>query len=1017
MHPLNLLKRNVEKQKNLHRNRCSLIIPLFIVGLIILQLITPFSFAGGPPTYQVDKNGGADFTTIQAAIDAAQDGYFINIHEGVYNEHIIINKAITVQGENKDLVIIDGGGVGFGVTVNHNDVTVQTLTIRHAGHGINISASYVSVANLIIDNTGKGIVLTQATYTSISGCTINNSQFGCWIKQSSHNTTIIQNSFSNSSTAILISDSDDQRITQNSIRDCPTGISLFTSRNIVRSNTINTTDWGMVLYGSSFNTVQSNTFLHQGIILLGSDIFSGLPVYYTSHTIEDNTLDGSPIYYYSQQQDIEVPTNAAQVILADCQNMLIRDHEYSGINDAIQIAFSSDCTIANTHIENSSIDGISIGYSSRIHIIGSTIKKCAYGLMMSLNSDITIIHNNFVDNTHAVYIDQGGIWDDGYPFGGNYWSNYTGSDANHDGIGDTPYAIMGGAQDRYPFMQPSGWKTFAVNVTAPDQVNESISFDISVLVQDVPLPNATVSFAGRQYMTSAQGSCTVTAPSVSSNHTYELSVEKFGYPSKSISILVRDTGSLPGQYDQLTLVAPDSVIEGNQFLVTVISNQQPVSNVQISFDSRMVYTSADGTATLQAPDVEDDTVFTIQAVKSEYLPDETTIIVRIQNSSITLRSPNGGDSLHDAIKVAWTVSSTEALDHHIISLYYRYHTGLWMTIAEDISVLSSSYSWDTTMLPDGYPYQVKAVLKEDIDNDGIYETIVSEDISDAPFAVDNTLLHQGWVHGIVYEKIDDATIPIVNATVYVILSDVNNIITSKCTFTNESGEYIIPVQAGVYTMIAGKTGYNETILTNVSIWVNQTTELNISLSRGAASINLFILNENRDEINKAIRDQQVGGEISIIKGAGLNPYEKQVFIYDSVTISPEDVTTNQVSLLVSGNEKTTGKTIVINLDKNVFDLSKSLDFKYDGEPLQMADDLADVLDPNNDGLHAEYLLTKGANGMQIIISIPHFSEHEITISSVVEAIGSITAFAIYIVIFLILGIVYIAPFFLVRKSK
>jgi nitrous oxidase accessory protein NosD len=41
-------------------------------------------------------------------------------------------------------------------------------------------------------------------------------------------------------------------------------------------------------------------------------------------------------------------------------------------------------------------------------------------------------------------------WDDGYPFGGNYWSNYTGIDeysgpsqneTSSDGIGDTPYVV------------------------------------------------------------------------------------------------------------------------------------------------------------------------------------------------------------------------------------------------------------------------------------------------------------------------------------------------------------------------------------------------------------------------------------------------------------------------------------------------------------------------------------------------------------------------------------------------
>lgn len=53
-------------------------------------------------------------------------------------------------------------------------------------------------------------------------------------------------------------------------------------------------------------------------------------------------------------------------------------------------------------------------------------------------------------------------WNAAYPLGGNYWTNYTGTDAysgvfqnltGSDGIGDTPYTV-GGATDRYPLMAP-----------------------------------------------------------------------------------------------------------------------------------------------------------------------------------------------------------------------------------------------------------------------------------------------------------------------------------------------------------------------------------------------------------------------------------------------------------------------------------------------------------------------------------------------------------------------------------
>jgi nitrous oxidase accessory protein NosD len=45
-------------------------------------------------------------------------------------------------------------------------------------------------------------------------------------------------------------------------------------------------------------------------------------------------------------------------------------------------------------------------------------------------------------------------WDDGYPSGGNYWSDYNGTDANHDGIGDTSHVLDANNTDHYPLMIP-----------------------------------------------------------------------------------------------------------------------------------------------------------------------------------------------------------------------------------------------------------------------------------------------------------------------------------------------------------------------------------------------------------------------------------------------------------------------------------------------------------------------------------------------------------------------------------
>jgi nitrous oxidase accessory protein NosD len=67
----------------------------------------------------------------------------------------------------------------------------------------------------------------------------------------------------------------------------------------------------------------------------------------------------------------------------------------------------------------------------------------------------TIFHNNFIENAHK----PGGkpwwcSWDNGAE--GNFWSDYSGTDADGNGIGDTPYNISGQASDNHPLMEPLG---------------------------------------------------------------------------------------------------------------------------------------------------------------------------------------------------------------------------------------------------------------------------------------------------------------------------------------------------------------------------------------------------------------------------------------------------------------------------------------------------------------------------------------------------------------------------------
>jgi len=136
-------------------------------------------------------------------------------------------------------------------------------------------------------------------------------------------------------------------------------------------------------------------------------------------------------------------------VFLDSSNQSIICHNIIKNNDFnIVLHDSSNNFFYENNITND-LDGFTVGFA----------------LETSSNNNL-IFHNNLKNRYNAV--DQcNNIWDAGYPDGGNYWSNYNGTDYYHgsnqnisgsDGIGDTPYNLsVGIGKDRYPFIEPNGW--------------------------------------------------------------------------------------------------------------------------------------------------------------------------------------------------------------------------------------------------------------------------------------------------------------------------------------------------------------------------------------------------------------------------------------------------------------------------------------------------------------------------------------------------------------------------------
>ncbi len=157
--------------------------------------------------------------------------------------------------------------------------------------------------------------------------------------------------------------------------------------------------------------------------------------------------------------------------------------------------------------------GIVLENCSGFAVRGNVIENNSLGISLTNCTNATIYHNNFIDNTLQA-IDDGSavLWDNGYPSGGNYWSDYGGVDlmsgslqdqAGSDGIGDTPYIIDGDSLDRYPYMAPlviiehkqdliAGWNLISVPMRQCNQSLEEVLSSINGKWDQVYVYDATV---------------------------------------------------------------------------------------------------------------------------------------------------------------------------------------------------------------------------------------------------------------------------------------------------------------------------------------------------------------------------------------------------------------------------------------------------------------------------------------------------------------------------------------------
>ena len=148
--------------------------------------------------YYVDDEPGTglnnppeDFTSIQKAINATNNGDTIYVYNGTYKEFIVIYKSIDIIGENKYFTIIDAEYKDDTIWIVAPNVTVTGFTIMKSLNdgfhgGIHIRCKFVQINDCIIRDNDCGIRVQDTSNASIDNCIIfNNDAHSIYVIRSS----------------------------------------------------------------------------------------------------------------------------------------------------------------------------------------------------------------------------------------------------------------------------------------------------------------------------------------------------------------------------------------------------------------------------------------------------------------------------------------------------------------------------------------------------------------------------------------------------------------------------------------------------------------------------------------------------------------------------------------------------------------------------------------------------------------------------------------------------------------
>ena len=372
---------------------------IVISGFLGLSYIMPTHVEATDVSGTIFDGAGGPWTLAGSPYVVIGD---VNVPAG---EILTIEPGVQVRFNAEFSLLVDGSLYAVGIDANRINMTTNEFDPEeYPWYGINIrSGGHAEIEYCVISYAYTAISIDSSSGNRVANNTLWNNMYLMDILSSPDN-RIESNNMSDSG-GIYLYHSDDNVFENNSFHSNAGAVILneASGGTIIRNNIMSNSRAGISIWNSGGVELSNNRFFDSGIEI---DWEAS-----NSHTIQNNTVNGKPLYYYKNCNGIVLDgIPVGQVIFAYCDNVEVRNLQLSLTYVGVQLRRTTNAKVEGNRIWNV-VDGIALENSDRNIIASNNLTDNYRAIHVSLNSCDNTIENNYIDsNRNAVdlFLDSNG---------------------------------------------------------------------------------------------------------------------------------------------------------------------------------------------------------------------------------------------------------------------------------------------------------------------------------------------------------------------------------------------------------------------------------------------------------------------------------------------------------------------------------------------------------------------------------------------------------------------------------